>query len=163
MEKEIKRLIIASDSHKHSDKLSLINMYEDDNDIKDITYILVGDSEDEEDNIRPFISVRGNMDFYPYPIKLELVIYNHRILIYHGHIRCNNNNCDVVIQGHTHVFKNEMIDKVLYLNPGSVTYPRRDSNSGFLEVDFYPDGKINVNYVTMLEVITYFRSKNNGR
>ena len=40
----------------------------------------------------------------------------------------------VVVHGHTHVPREEEIDGVLYLNPGSVSEPRRGSEPGLMTV-----------------------------
>ena len=157
---KIKRLVLVSDSHGHNDTLDLIAMYEDDVCNYDITYVIAGDSEEDANSIKPFISVRGNMDYYPYPLDLTLSFYNHKVFVYHGHIhRIIPDDVSVICHGHSHVTKIDNNNGVYDLNPGSITYPRGNSERGYLEIDFFDDGNININYIKINDIIKYFNNK----
>ena len=51
---------------------------------------------------------------------------------------------DTIIFGHTHLPKNEVIDGILYFNPGSITgkFPARHKTFGILQIDKEVKGKI---------------------
>lgn len=87
------------------------------------------------------IAVRGNCDsevdemVLDFPIMStysNLLFNNHRILLTHGHIYNETNmmplsDYDIVLSGHTHVLKAELVDNVYYLNPGSISLPKEDN------------------------------------
>ena len=90
------------------------------------------------------IAVRGNcdnmhldlLDFnYDNPYILTS-IDNRLIFMTHGHLYNTHNiptsNFDVYIQGHTHIPKMEIIDGKLYLNPGSLSFPRGMSKKSYI-------------------------------
>ncbi len=86
-----------------------------------------------------FVAVRGNMDFdskliKALPEKLELKIYNFKVLLLHGmggpniiikrlikNLDLLNSDYDVVIFGHTHRPVNERSNGILFFNPGTTT------------------------------------------
>ena len=81
------------------------------------------------------IAVRGNCDrFYEYdgiafpPLSRELNLYDHRIIMAHGHISGSSDFSltpgDVFITGHTHVPHLQEEDGVVFCNPGSPSRPR---------------------------------------
>ena len=51
---------------------------------------------------------------------------------------------DAIIFGHTHTPKNEVMDGILFFNPGSITgkYPAQHKTFGILEIDKKVKGKI---------------------
>lgn len=40
-------------------------------------------------------------------------------------------DCEAAVYGHTHIQKAEMFNKILFVNPGSLTLPRGNSKAGF--------------------------------
>ncbi len=83
------------------------------------------------------IAIKGNcdsevdemvLDFPLLPrISMEIdgVIWN----MLHGHHMTDFEKGTIVLSGHTHVKRDEVIDGVRYLNPGSTTIPKDGSNS----------------------------------
>ncbi|MFQ3670371.1 MAG: YfcE family phosphodiesterase [Verrucomicrobiia bacterium] len=66
----------------------------------------------------PLTVVRGNNDFGPWPYVADLErsgIHFHLVHIPPGTVP----RCDVVIHGHTHVPRDEVVGGVRWLNPGS--------------------------------------------
>lgn len=59
-------------------------------------------------------------------------------------VRARFEQVDVIIYGHSHWTKNEVIGGVLYFNPGSVTgaFPARHKTFGVLRIGKRADGKI---------------------
>lgn len=110
-------------------------------------------------NLRNFRGVYGNMDPHAVreqlPEKVILELKGFRIGIIHPseggspfglekRIKEKFEHVDAIIFGHTHLPKNEVIDGVLYFNPGSITgkFPSRHKTFGVLEIDKKMKGKI---------------------
>ncbi|MFA9424295.1 MAG: metallophosphoesterase [Sedimentibacter sp.] len=92
----------------------------------------------EKLNISTIYQVPGNCDFNYLGKELSIikVIENKNVLITHGHIYkvkediqrlkqfAKEKNIDAVIYGHTHKSQNEVIDNILFFNPGSTIFPK---------------------------------------
>ncbi|NOX35793.1 MAG: YfcE family phosphodiesterase [Deltaproteobacteria bacterium] len=86
-----------------------------------------------------FYYVYGNCDtpsFFPgFEIKMEFTAFNKKILLYHGHRLCTfSEETDIIIQGHTHLCFLEKKDGRIFMNPGSITWPR-NGVSTYGEID----------------------------
>ena len=85
----------------------------------------------------PVILVRGNCDSNPeWPLVVDLVRNDLRFRLQHISPDEAPDDCDVLLHGHTHVPRNEVIGGVRFLNPGCVTRPNRGSppSVAFLEM-----------------------------
>jgi predicted phosphodiesterase len=51
-------------------------------------------------------------------------------------------NVDVVLHGHTHVPRNEVVEGVRFLNPGCVTRPNRGAPPSVAVLEIAADGKL---------------------
>ena len=75
-------------------------------------------------------------------------------LLTHGHVYYENSfsniDYDVYIQGHTHIPKMEIKNNKIYLNPGSITYPRGGSNRSYI---LYQDGVFYLKELNTNEII----------
>lgn len=106
-----------------------------------------------------FKGVYGNMDpnnvrrELPEKVTLELNAFN--IGITHPseggspfglekRIKTKFEQVDAIIYGHTHLPKNEVINGIVYFNPGSITgkFPARHKTFGILKIDKKIKGKI---------------------
>lgn len=99
-------------------------------------------------NIEIIAQVPGNCDYMSdKPLILQEIIEGKKLVITHGHIHdvktsierlksyAKEVNADAAIYGHTHCSQNEVIDNILYFNPGSTIYPKCGKESfGILEV-----------------------------
>lgn len=100
-------------------------------------------------NINTIYQVPGNCDYDVYDKELVItkVIENKKVLITHGHIHnvkenlqkliryAKEKNANVVLYGHTHQSQNEIIDNILFFNPGSTIFPKDGRASfGILEI-----------------------------
>jgi putative phosphoesterase len=99
-------------------------------------------------NIKTVVNVPGNCD--PISDKPQIIhemIEGKKLVITHGHLHnvklsieplkryAKEVNADAVIYGHTHCAQNEIIDNILFFNPGSSIYPKCGKESfGILEV-----------------------------
>lgn len=75
--------------------------------------------------IAPVTAIRGNVDKTPwaksYPETQSVSFAGRSIFVLHDlkAMATLPEGCDIVISGHSHVPKVEIVDDVLYLNPGS--------------------------------------------
>ena len=99
-------------------------------------------------NINKIYQVPGNCD---YDSKEEAFLFKEiegrNVLITHGHIHnvkwniealknyAKEKNANVVLYGHTHAVQNEIIDDILFFNPGSIIFPR-DGKASFGILEF---------------------------
>lgn len=118
-------------------------------------YFHLGDSSLNENDIKPFISVKGNNDmFYDYPEKRIVHINNHDILLMHGtgytyslselSSKAKMENCDVVMFGHTHIFEDLTYEDIRLINPGSCFHNRDLSKPSYALVIIDDNGNITV-------------------
>lgn len=106
---------------------------------------------EELEAVAPVVAVRGNMDYPPLvdrlPERQTLVREGKRIVLVHGHrtraakpaellVATSDERPDVVIFGHTHKPLHEILDGVVFFNPGAAGKPRFGSKPtvGFLEI-----------------------------
>ena len=101
---------------------------------------------EEKENI---MCVRGNCDtevdqmVLEFPVLADYAIMDiNGVLVYmtHGHVyNCNNlpplKKGDILLNGHTHVPKCEPYKDILYMNPGSVSIPKENSQHSYMIVD----------------------------
>ena len=111
--------------------------------------ICAGDTQDERllwklQTIAPVTGVRGNCDWsLEAPFSLTTEIDGIPFFIVHRpeDVGIPAPEIQVVVHGHTHVPRDEEINGVRYLNPGSATDPRRGSNASCMVVET-KDGKL---------------------
>jgi len=87
---------------------------------------------------RPIYHVRGNCDDdMTWPLTRTLEREGLRFLLVHIPPARVPEGCDVLLHGHTHVPRDEVIDGVRVLNPGCISRPNRGAPASyaFLEVD----------------------------
>ena len=106
-----------------------------------------------------FKGVYGNMDSFSVkeelPEKMILELNGFKVGVTHpseggspfgieNRIKKKFEEVDVIIFGHTHLPKNEVICGILYFNPGSITgkFPAQHKTFGILEIDNEINGKI---------------------
>ena len=116
----------------------------------------------------PFVTVNGNgEDFWGKTRVNETVLDldGHRVLVTHGHkyrvkesltsliYRANEQDCDIVLYGHTHVPQNsydpDMGNRGIYIfNPGSISEPGFGRKPSFGTIDVTPGGIVmNIGYM----------------
>lgn len=140
--------VIASDTHNDSlfnKRLELL--YPD-----SYFYLHLGDSELPPEYIRPFSGVRGNCDYYDYPSYKIIEFGSNRMYLFHGdcmHLTIDNlyykakeNNCNIIMHGHTHEAYVKKVDDVYILCPGSIRYPRGSAPT-YAIIDI-TNGKLNI-------------------
>jgi len=81
---------------------------------------------------RPMRVVRGNCDDCPdWPFALSFELAGFRILLVHAPPRRAPVEIDLLLHGHTHVPRNEVIGGTRFLNPGCITRPNRGAPASF--------------------------------
>ena len=126
----ITEIVVVSDTHRSTGFIeTLVNRHPNAK-----AYLHAGDSELQAFELEPFLSVKGNCDYYiTNPIRL-IDIKGIKILMFHGDkffldldmlVNYGNNyDAKIVIHGHTHIPYYNCVDGVHILCPGSIAYPR---------------------------------------
>lgn len=127
------KVVVASDSHMRNDVLDLIEQKHPDASF----FLHCGDLEDDPQMFPNWLFVKGNNDYFgDFPKQRILDIEGHRIFMIHSdrlpfmvlHERlvelAKENQCDIVLFGHTHRSYVNVKYKVLLVNPGSLCFPR---------------------------------------
>ncbi len=149
----MEQIVVASDSHGNKKILDEIVLRHP----RAISYLHLGDSGLSQDEIYPFISVKGNND---YLIDNEFRIVNINFLnIYmvHGHkmylskenmaSKARQNNCNFFIFGHTHRPYFEIYQNVYLLNPGALAYPRGNMGATYAIINILDKEQIKVEFI----------------
>jgi uncharacterized protein len=141
------KLIVVSDSH--GSKAEIESIYEKYQGMAD-GFIHCGDSELESSDaaISGYLAVRGNCDMdHSYPEVLTAEIKGINIMATHGHLfnvkmtlmklhyKARETGAAMVFFGHSHQLGAEMIDDVLFVNPGSILLPRGRSERTYALIE----------------------------
>ncbi|QYH52124.1 metallophosphoesterase [Liquorilactobacillus hordei] len=137
------KILVVSDSHGDRDILvKLLKKYKG-----QVTAMFhCGDSELEPDDelFNDFHVVKGNCDYDSrFAKKVVVKVGSENVLLTHGHLYGVNsglnslnllaqeNKATIALFGHTHLLGAEMVKECLFLNPGSISFPRGEySNIG---------------------------------
>ena len=151
------KILVVSDTHGRDENLETAVIREAPFDM----LVHCGDVEGREFFIEalaevPCSIVAGNNDFFSdLPREEEIEIAGKRFLVTHGHYygvsmditgvvdEARSRNCDGVMFGHTHKPVLEMIDGILAINPGSLSYPRQNGKRpSYVVLEADEDGDI---------------------
>ena len=141
------KILLVSDSHGDYEALDTLASKYPNMDL----YLHAGDSEQDEFSIKPFISVRGNCDhYYDFPNFLVIPTSAGNIYIQHtpfvSRSVISEHNAKIVIHGHTHTRRKEMVNGILFINSGAISYARDKYDGSYaiieivgksVEVTFY--------------------------
>lgn len=135
------KILIVSDTHRRNENyFKVLEMHKPD------MVIHCGDVEGSEYALSeaancPVQMVTGNNDFFSeLPRELEFSIGKYKVWVTHGHnyyVSMGNSvikeeaisrGVDIVMYGHTHRPVIDMEDKVIAVNPGSLSYPRQEGH-----------------------------------
>ncbi|WP_078545259.1 metallophosphoesterase family protein [Litchfieldia alkalitelluris] len=151
------KALIVSDSHGLTNELIMIK--ERHKGTVD-TMIHCGDSElnYQSEELEGFTKVRGNCDFdQHFPKEVVENLDDKKLFVTHGHLynckmtllnlkyRAEELSANIVCFGHSHVAGTEVIDHILFINPGSIRLPRmrKERTYAILEID---DNNITVTF-----------------
>ncbi|MGL4383601.1 MAG: metallophosphoesterase family protein [Bacilli bacterium] len=151
------KIIIISDNHYDFNIVSTIAKKHPDADY----YFHCGDSQMSEEDLKPFISIKGNNDFNPFPKKLVVKLNDYySILLVHGdgygYFNLQNrlyelaidNACNIVAHGLTHIPYQTNKDGITILNPGSTSLPR-DGISKSYAILLIEDQESEITHITI--------------
>lgn len=127
------KILVVSDSHGDEKILKeLVNAYPNMD-----YYLHAGDSGLDRDTLYPFESVKGNTDYYPFDELFRIYTPLGCLLVKHKPTFTNEQiqNNKFLINGHTHQYKFYIEGDKVFLNPGSTTLPRDDTNGTFMIMD----------------------------
>ena len=137
------KIVVTSDIHGNIEALEKVKAQNKDADL----FIDAGDSELRAFQLEPFVTVRGNCDYY---IKNNYRIdYAMGVNIYttHGNGLFFNDNylaktakefgAKIAIHGHTHVPKITTVDGIHILCPGSISYPRGKDGATYAIIEVF--------------------------
>jgi len=131
------KILLASDSHGNNEALKQIVKIHPNMDI----YLHLGDSESDEYGISPFISVRGNMDYFCnyqdyiiIPTPLGKLFATHKPPFI-GQIKLLSDDISIVCHGHTHKRRFEKVENIIYINPGSISFPRDGNDLSYCIIE----------------------------
>ncbi|ETI67854.1 metallophosphoesterase family protein [Neobacillus vireti] len=130
------KVLVVSDSHGLTKELEVLKERH-----KGEVELMIhcGDSELSPDDkaISEYLTVLGNCDFGGgYPLETTSEVAGRKFLVTHGHrysvksslmnlnYKAKEVKADIVCFGHSHVLGAEVIDGILFLNPGSIRLPR---------------------------------------
>jgi len=149
------KILVVSDSHGLTKELgALKERHRDEVDLM----IHCGDSQLMADgkDMAGFVAVRGNCDFDSrYPMDRLEETAGKKIYVTHGHkysvktslmnlhYRAREVQADIACFGHSHVLGAEMIDGILFLNPGSILLPRERREKTYVILDLF-EGQIHL-------------------
>lgn len=137
------KICIVSDSHGDRDILQKIYNLNSNCDI----YLHLGDSQLDSNWLLPFISVKGNCDYFSdYPDFKIISTPFGNIYAEHGHLHnhctidfLKSKNCQIYLYGHTHIHKIVQIGDYYFFNPGSVSSPRDGTCGTYLILELKKD------------------------
>lgn len=159
------KILIVSDTHRKNDNyFKILKMHQS----LDMV-IHCGDTEGSEYALTqaadcPVQVVLGNNDFFSsLPKELEFNIDKYKVWVTHGHtyyVSMSNEplkqeararGVDVVFFGHTHrPVIDRTDDKIVLVNPGSLSYPRQDGHRpsyAIMEIDRFGEAHFTISYL----------------
>lgn len=142
------KIVLVSDNHGNKELLKNIRMLHYDADY----YLCCGDFVMSDQDIKEsgYLGVKGNCDYYATSLPYEhfIEVLDHKIMLVHGHRfydiygdkkslanYAKAHDCELVFYGHTHVFKDELVDGIGLVNPGSVKYNKDFTNPSYAIIE----------------------------
>jgi len=142
------KILIMSDTHGDSRVIDKVRSFYPEIDL----LIHCGDSELPfvHDALKGMKKVRGNCDREKtFPEEVNFTVDDVKVFVTHGHLfnvkssmlsltyRAKELNAQIVCFGHSHILGAEMIDDILFINPGSLLKPRGRKEKSFavLEIE----------------------------
>ena len=142
------KILVVSDSHHHDEILKeLVKLYPN----MDL-YLHAGDSESDSYSLYPFVSIRGNCDYFSFDEKRLFKTEFGNILIKHFPYLYKNEKDDlfIFIHGHTHHYEVHKEDNYTILNPGSIAFPRDNSHGTYAIISLEKDKK----YIDVIDIFS---------
>ncbi|MEH7379745.1 metallophosphoesterase [Bacillus sp. JJ1533] len=149
------KVLIISDSHGLTNELLEIKERHK----NDVEFMLhLGDSElsSQSEEMSGFSAVRGNCDFDSnYPNDMVVLLNGIKVYLTHGHLynvkmtlmnlkyRAQEVGASIACFGHSHIAGAEMVEDILFINPGSFRLPRMRKEKTYVILEI-ADNQANV-------------------
>ncbi|MDR0196727.1 MAG: YfcE family phosphodiesterase [Oscillospiraceae bacterium] len=155
------KITVISDSHRNFHRLKSVVERNLDSDL----FIHLGDGMLEVVDVskmfpeKSFVFVKGNSDFIRYKEERVVEIGGHRIFCSHGHNydvhwgldsiirRAYSERCNIVLFGHTHIYRTDCVNGMYIMNPGSIDRPRGKNRPTYGTILLSPDGNVSLNII----------------
>lgn len=132
------RILVCSDNHGDKPVLEEITRMHPQIDL----FIHAGDSELSPGDLNPFISVRGNNDYFDFPLERIIETEMGKIYICHGHLLsmpieqiARHKGASLAIHGHTHRRRYDNIRGITIVCPGSLSFPRGNNPRSYAIIE----------------------------
>jgi uncharacterized protein len=137
------KIFVLADTHNRL-PAKVVSLAEDADEIWHLGDVCSENILDELRGIGPPLTfVRGNCDSdSSWPLVVDLVRNNVRFRLQHISPERAPHDCDVLLHGHTHVPRDEMVGGVRFLNPGCVTRPNRGAPASVAFLDISSDKEL---------------------
>ncbi|MCU9614051.1 metallophosphoesterase [Caldibacillus lycopersici] len=147
------KVLICSDSHGLTNELMEVKKKHQEVDV----YIHCGDSELDFNDpaIQGYQVVRGNCDYgNDFPEQLMVDLGKDKLFVTHGHLyqvksslmslkyKALENQATIVCFGHSHILGFEMMEGILFINPGSIHLPRMPKEKTYVVLEITDTEKI---------------------
>ncbi|MEG0977618.1 MAG: YfcE family phosphodiesterase [Bacilli bacterium] len=145
------KIVVISDAHGDKREIEKVYLKEQNCDL----FLDCGDSQLTPEEITPFISVKGNCDFFDFPTKRDIKTPFGNIYIAHKspmNFSSKVNDYLFILSGHTHVASIKKIDNTYLINPGSLTHPRDNELGSYVIIDINDSNK-EINICVKREVL----------
>lgn len=144
------KVLVISDSHGLTKELEIIRARH----LNEVDVMIhCGDSQLTPDHkaITGYMTVAGNCDFGGFPLESTAEVAGRKFFITHGHrysvksslmnlkYKAKETGANIVCFGHSHVLGAEVVDGMLFLNPGSIRMPRERLEKTYVILDLADD------------------------
>lgn len=131
------KLLVVSDTHGDADWIRALWLSHTDYDL----FLHLGDSELPASMLYPFVSIKGNCDyFFDYPKTKQIRTKYGNIFMVHNATAATDE--DILKQdvrlflcGHTHRYEVRSVGPCYFANPGSLIRPRDCSAGTYMEIE----------------------------
>lgn len=137
------KIVVVGDTHRDIDCLRKVRTFHSDADM----FLHCGDSEVPSDYLDGFASVKGNCDYFDYPLNKRFKTPYGDIYLEHGDSPgisrdsyILSKKCILFLCGHTHRHSVKKVGNCYVANPGSLTRPRDGSNGTYLIIELDSKG-----------------------
>lgn len=131
------KILLVSDSHGNNEALDKLIKKHPDMDL----YLHLGDSESTPEMLRPFVTVKGNCDYFSdadekFLIRTEVgYLFATHKPPYVDQQAAEEQGIKIICHGHTHKRRFEKIKNILYINPGAISYSRDGNDLSYLIIE----------------------------
>ena len=154
------KIIVVADTDKDFERYNNVVQKND-----AYCYIHLGDGAHEFADVaklnpkKEFVFVKGDCDFCQASASQVLKIGKYKLFLTHGHLfdvsrglhklvaAAKDEECDIALFGHTHVYRTEYVDGVYLMNPGSLGCPRGRNKPSYGIIEINDEGAVKMNIV----------------